>query len=316
MGTNAAGDAALPNGESGVDVRPGYRGITISNAQISGQAGAGVWLRGDSHGSTLSNNRIGTNASGTAALSNGTGVLVNGYRNTLSGNTISGNGRGVEIRNDPSAAQPNAWANALHANFIGTNHDGSAPVPNETEGVYIAAPSTVIGQLGANVIAYNGGAGIAIEFGWDNRLTRAFIHDNGGLALDLLPAGPTPNDPRDADGGPNRRQNYPVVTKFEVGDTGTTVEGTLDSAPETTYVLRFYRNFECDSSGFGEANGLLMSMSVTTDASGHVSFSRTTKTRFPVGVEIAATAMDPQGSTSELSACTDSTAAPPAGGDV
>ena len=60
--------------------------------------------------------------------------------------------------------------------------------------------------------------------------------------------GPTPNDPLDADTGPNNLQNYPVLT----GATQTTVAGTLNSTPNTTFTLEFFSNTECDPSGYGE----------------------------------------------------------------
>jgi CSLREA domain-containing protein len=311
IGTNAAGHAPLPNGDSGVEVGQGSDGAEISSNLISGNTGVGIWLRADSHASSIRSNRIGTDLAGNVAVPNGTGILVNGYQNRIHLNTISGNGRGIEIRNDPLAlAQPNAYGNSVWSNKIGTTIVGSSAISNAAEGIYIAAPNSAIGARGPNTIAHNGGAGIAIEFGFDNRIAGNSFHSNGGLGIDLLPSGPTANDPGDADGGPNRRQNFPVITRAEAGDGQTLVEGTLDSAPTTTYSLSFYRSSACDPSGFGEGSGQFTPASVTTDSSGHADFRLNHPGVLPVGDEVTATATDPTGSTSEFSECTGVTQGP------
>ena len=56
------------------------------------------------------------------------------------------------------------------------------------------------------------------------------IHDNTFLGIDLSGDGVTPNDPLDADSGPNDLQNFPVITPQRGGNT-TVVGGTLDSMP-------------------------------------------------------------------------------------
>ena len=100
---------------------------------ISGNTVAGILVKGDSS-AFVSINKIGTNKSGTSALGNGVGVLVNGNNSTLTNNTISGNSAsGVEIRTDPAALQP-ASNNQLIGNRIGTAQNGTNSLPNAGDG--------------------------------------------------------------------------------------------------------------------------------------------------------------------------------------
>src|SRR6185312_3542064 len=92
---------------------------------------------------SVTNNKIGMDRTGTSALGNGVGVLINGNGSSVSNNTISGNNRGVEIRTDPSALQP-ASNNQVFGNKIGTDVDGTSPIPNAGDGVLIAAQSNSV----------------------------------------------------------------------------------------------------------------------------------------------------------------------------
>src|SRR5262249_1482087 len=80
-----------------------------------------------------------------------------------------------------------------------------------------AAPAPGVG----NVIAFNGGAGVVVgtdtahgflatQAGTGNAVLGNSIFANAGLGIDLGNAdGVTPNDPGDADTGPNNFQNFP-----------------------------------------------------------------------------------------------------------
>ena len=59
-----------------------------------------------------------------------------------------------------------------------------------------------------------GGAGIVVT-GAAERVTiyRVETHDNGGLGIDIDPAGPNANDDDDLDSGPNGLQNAPVIDR-------------------------------------------------------------------------------------------------------
>jgi len=136
--------------------------ITAGNTTVRGLvinrfSNSGIFLNsGD--GNIVQCNFIGTNLSGTAALSNGDDglVIANGAASNLVGGTtagtrnlISGNGvAGVVIGRTGVAAGPN---NVVSGNYIGTNAAGTAPISNTFEGVLIndGSSNTLIGGTAA-----------------------------------------------------------------------------------------------------------------------------------------------------------------------
>jgi len=60
-------------------------------------------------------------------------------------------------------------------------------------------------------------------------------------AVDLGDDGPTPNDPGDADSGPNGLLNMPRLTSVTSYGSTVVVRGALDTAPSTPVLLAFYR---------------------------------------------------------------------------
>ena len=125
----------------------------------------------------------------------------------------------------------------------------------------------------------NGGAGVAILHNAVGAYTLSgnSIFDNGGLGIDLSATldhpldGVTPNDARDADAGPDRLQNFPVITRavHGAGATTTAVAFTLESEASRAYTVDFYSSPVQDPSGFGEGKKYLRSARVTTDGTGH-----------------------------------------------
>src|SRR5262249_16347610 len=100
--------------------------------------------------------------------------------------------------------------------------------------------------------------------------------------------------------GPNNLQNFPVLAAAEAGAT-TSVRGTLNSRPGTTFTLDFYASPAADPSGYGEGQRYLGSATVNTDAAGTAALVAALAATSP-GEVISATATDPQGNTSEFSA--------------
>ncbi|MDJ0960174.1 MAG: Ig-like domain-containing protein [Acidimicrobiia bacterium] len=175
FGLNAAGDAAVPNSDEGVDLSDAPGNLVGGNAVgagnvISGNGQDGVLLIGaGSTGNFVSGNSIGTNAAGDAAVANGrAGVYIDnaatandiGGPTAAWGNVISGNTEdGIYLTDSGTDL------NRITHNYIGTNAAGDAAVPNGDRGVQVesGASSNWIGDVGqGNVISGNTGDGIII----------------------------------------------------------------------------------------------------------------------------------------------------------
>ncbi len=153
---------------------------------IAGNSEFGVNLYGvDTTDNLVQGNLIGTDFAGTAAIPNGTGVLVQAGStgNTIggtasgAGNVISGNTRdGIEI----TAAGTSG--NVVAGNLLGTNAGGTAALGNGLSGVEIdssASSNTVGGSAFAarNVISGNGN-GIFVESSTDDVIEGNLIGTN------------------------------------------------------------------------------------------------------------------------------------------
>ena len=311
IGTNAAGTAPLTPGQNGVYLigsTGNLIGGTVPAARnlISGGSGSGqVVLGSGSSSNMVQGNYIGTDVTGTTALTNSTwGIQIGGPGNTIggsapgAGNVISGNFAGGIV------LFVNATGNTIHGNRIGTAADGVAPLGNQSYGIGIQGGNgNAIGLANAaNVIAFNTGAGISVTFGTQNAIFRNAISQNGGLGIDLGTTGVTANDAGDADQGPNNLQNFPVLTSAAGG-----VDGTLNSLPNATYRIELFGSTACDASGNGEGATLIGAMDVTTDGTGNATIPPFT---VAAGQFVTATATDASNNTSEFSACVLTTEAP------
>ncbi len=237
----------------------------------------------------IRNNIIGLDAQGTAALANaGRGITVdmNSTGIAIHDNLISGNaGDGVAIFDSPFSGT------SLIANGIGIGV-GAVPFGNGGDGVRISGnvAGAFVGKpylfspFGSTSIANNLGAGLFIDGTAQVDVINGSIGGNGGLAIDLAPAGVTPNDPGDADSGPNELLNKPFIQSalYDPGTLTTTITGSLDAAPNSSYEIHFYISNSCDASGFGGGSRFFqlspppIFASVTTNASGNATFVRQT----------------------------------------
>jgi titin len=180
VGTNAAGDAAVPNGWSGVILGSSPfntvgtdgdgQGDDAEGNLVSGNTANGVYLVGaTTSDSVVAGNFIGTDASGAAALANGSdGVLIDGAVDNVIGGTAPGTGNLIS-GNDLAGVrlQTAAQGNLVQGNLIGTNASGTSALANGDHGIIIASGSTgnTIGGTMAtarNVISGNGGRGVSI----------------------------------------------------------------------------------------------------------------------------------------------------------
>lgn len=241
---------------------------------------------------------IGTNASGTAAVPNGTGIVFGPFsRNNQAGSGISipvavlkssvasistSGGNLISGNSGPGVLISHGSNNTVAGNRIGTNASGTGPLPNAV-GVRIQGSLGSGNKVGGdpfwaenNIVAFNTGAGIEVNSDttghWFDRNT---IHSNGALGIDLLPAGPTPNDPGDADAGANSLTNFPVITSVTYPATDTTVAGTMNGLPGATFEIQVFSSALPDPSGFGEGETYRGSTTITTDGTGNASWSVT-----------------------------------------
>jgi uncharacterized repeat protein (TIGR01451 family) len=154
-----------------------------------------------------------------------------------------------------------------------------------------------------NAISTNNGVGVHVAGGVGNTILSNRIFDNGQLGIDLGGDGVTPNDTKDPDSGANDLQNLPVVLRTSSEGGNTTIEGRLNSTPDTNFKLQFFSNSVCDPSQYGEGHTLLGTITQTTNITGDISFVTDFPIALPDGQFVTATATDPAGNTSEFSQC-------------
>ena len=118
----------------------------------------------------------------------------------------------------------------------------------------VAGSDNTIGGGVSNLIASNAQSGVLVRSGTGNTITGNEILDNTGRGIDLAGDGFTPNDPHDADGGPNGQQNFPDITPL-VAIGATAVNGTLDSTAAARFTIEVFSNADCpDGNGQGETS--------------------------------------------------------------
>jgi titin len=308
IGTNNAGTAALPNTAAGISIFLGAQSNIIGGATaasrnvISGNLNQGITL---SDSGTKSNqilsNYIGLNAAGTAAIPNswsGVDIFTAAASNVIGdvgkGNVISGNGNyGIALSGTGTSM------NTVKANLIGLNAAATGGIGNAFSGLILfnGAKSNTIGNSlsgAGNMIAFNGLAGIDV---FDNTTTgndfnANSIFSNGALGINLIGGnengfGVTANDPGDPDNGPNKLQNYPVLT---FANSQVVIQGSLNSVPSKPYRIDFFSSPAADPSGFGEGQTWIGAVNVTTDASGNATFNQDFSGSLTVGSIVTATA--------------------------
>ena len=272
-------------------------GNILDNIHIVGNAAGAT-------GNVVQGNFVGVNAAGTGILftSGFWGIEVGGVNasgNTIGGtsagarNVVGGNGDGIEL-------DDGAHDNIIQGNFAGMGADGVTAAGNRLHGIALrdlgGSPGISGNLIGGtvpgagNLFANNGTAGVAV-FG-DPSVTPANVNNpilgnsifNNGrsnpasfLGIDLVsgtqfPAddGNTPNDFGDGDAGPNKLQNYPVLTSATPSGGGTTVAGTLNSRNNNgageTYRIEFFTSPAASQTGFGEGQTFIGFKEVTIGA--------------------------------------------------
>lgn len=332
IGTDNTGSAALANSQSGIESLNGAHGNRIGTdgngvsdvaernvVVASGLTGITMF---DGHDTVIAGNFIGTDLTGTVALSPpAIGILVYGGSTAIRMGT-DGNGTGDAQERNVIAASGLAGVVVFQAsdcvvagNYVGVDSTGSGAVGASQHGVYVHLASNIrIGTDGSapadaiegNVIANAAGNGVTLlaegaPAGVSIRGNS--IHSNGGLGIDLGNDGVSGNDVGggDLDPGPNGLQNFPILSMAAAG-AATHVAGTLNSTPGSTFTIDFYANPAGDPSGYGEGQRWLGAITVTTDGSGHACFDDVLLASTVIGEVISSTATAADGSTSEFSA--------------
>ncbi|MEM7028222.1 MAG: right-handed parallel beta-helix repeat-containing protein [Chloroflexota bacterium] len=291
----------------------------------------------ESIGNQITNNYIGTDKTGLTDLGNQQdGILLINAKNTLiQDNVIASNGDdGVDISdlekitimislasfesNWVCTTPPCTTGNMVYSNTIGLNKNGAA-LGNGDSGVEIKNGEQ--NTVSANTIAYNGRHGVEINelttqtctgsstpCTVSNTISHNSIYSNDELGIDLVTTGDANNSVNlngSSTNGPNRLQNYPVLSSTISEALTLTMSGSLTGTNNHTFVLEFFANDTCDASGYGEGQTYLISDTITTDGSGEAMFA--VQTPSPDEAFIVATATDEGGNTSEFSACAEVT---------
>lgn len=266
----------------------------------------------------------------------GAGLWIDSPNNTIGGTAQTAPNR-IVCSGADGIHIAGGSGNVIKRNFIGTEDTRTEALPNGRDGVRIDGASGTsvggVGPLDGNYLLYNGGAGVGIrgagatdnliagntivqndgdgielpDAGAGNRITRNSIDANGGLGIDLGADGVTPNDPGDTDTGPNDLQNYPDIVAAIPLVGQVYMEGALSSRPSTAYHLEYFLDDACNPAGHGEGSEALGEASLTTDETGTADIQTTLNETVLPGNIITATATDPDGSTSEFSACVTAT---------
>ena len=317
IGTTASGLAALANGGDGIlidgatSTQIGFPSSNFSNV-ISGNSGAGIEVTSAASGTSILNNAIGVGGDGDTLVGNsGDGILVDGALGAIVGgsetnqaNVIGGNEQnGIETTDGSGAI-------LVEGNFIGTDSTGrSLNLRNRENGIELASSSNTIGGTGAsvaNTIDFNGGGQVGsgvqlVGSANQNEILSNSIYGNAGLGINLGD-GPTPNHAPGTP-GPNDYQNYPTLSSSQSdGSSITTINGSLYSIANTTFLIQFFASPTAGQDGYGEGQNLIGAATVQTDANGNVTFSVSIPAGTAAGQCISATATDPDGNTSEFSA--------------
>ncbi len=176
IGTNAAGTAAVANGNDGVIVSAGASSNMIGGAVagdrnlISGNSGVAVVFTGaGTTGNTATRDWLGLNAPGTGSLANLAGVaFIDGSSaNSAIDDVISGN-TALGIAIIPYSTSSGSNDNVIQGDLIGTDPTGTVAMGNSGPGVEIDGGSTgnTIGGTTAgqgNIISANISTGVSIS---------------------------------------------------------------------------------------------------------------------------------------------------------
>ena len=192
---------------------------------------------------------------------NGVGVLIAASGNTVGGTTaadaerdLGQHGAGIAISGTA------ATGNLIEGNSIGTDATGTLALGNGGDGVLLTNASDNL--IEANTIANNGDDGVKVDGGTGNSILTNSLFSDARLEIELVNDG-------------NDNLSPPVLTGATITSTSTTITGTLQAAPNTSYLIQFFSSPATTALGFGEAKTFLDQTTVMTDATGSAAINET-----------------------------------------
>ena len=332
LGINGAGTAALGSAARAINVELGT-GVTIGGTDAGAGNVIGTWVQqaivlGAACACTtadvvIQGNLIGTDATGTTGISQGSTEAINvqrvgnltvGGSATGAGNVIANpGGNGIVILGDSGGVS----GVTIQGNKIGTDITGTSPIPNGACGITVTGSNgPAIGSIGGtgpgegNVIAFNGTHGISISggvTGWVIEGNSIFGNANLGITLGgdcgSASVSPTMNTAGSPHTGANDLQSFPVLDTPNFPG-GASVSGTLNSTPSHPFRIEVFANDSCDPSGFGQGKTFVGRVDKgPSDMNGDIAFT-VNFVQTIVATALTATATDlDTGDTSEFSAC-------------
>lgn len=305
IGINAGGTFQLPNTITGVTIYDApYNQIGGSAPGAGNAIGSngvqGIWISGPN----ASNNQIQGNVIGDDWLAGSTfpngfyGIVIVDATANLIGGPNAGEGNYITGHSEIGVLlSENADNNIVQGNAIHNNQIG----------VYINAGSdnNLIGGTNAsegNSLS-SGLVGAVVDGSVNNAILGNSIHSQLAIGIELYPPiGINSNDSKDVDTGSNNRQNFPVFQSITNTAGTTTVNGILNSTPNTSFRIELFANGICHDSLYGGGYSFLGAVNVVSDSAGNAYFTAA----FPTisgQTRITATATDANNNTSEFSRC-------------
>lgn len=192
IGVAADGFTVLGSPGHGVDIESSSATHLIGNV-ISGHALDGINIfDGASHSTVIHGNKIGTDATGTFSVENGSGISASGWHTEIGG-VISGEGNLVSGNRKSGVTLDGDGPQNVIGNYVGTDLAGLAAIPNLWGGI---ADGTTLSSvtpyvISSNLVSGNLRNGISAGF---NGIPGSVIISGNKIGTDITGLAPLPNE--------------------------------------------------------------------------------------------------------------------------